>query len=102
MEFSGLLKEFIDAGVKGDQKSVDTIMAKLNRRTPFAITRFIDYSLGLVDKEDGIRRIEYYLFHGSQIQRNYASLYFNRAGKWRIVKQAFDEGLIDDIQAFAR
>ncbi len=36
------------------------------------------------------------------IQRNYASLYLNRSGDWKSVKEAFDKGLIDEIQALAR
>ena len=39
---------------------------------------------------------------GTQIQRNYASLYFNRLGERDIVREAYALGLIDEIQAFAR
>jgi hypothetical protein len=66
------------------------------------MTRYVDFSLGLVTNEMGIARIKHYLFNGSKIQRNYSSLFFNRRGDWEIVKKAFQLGLIDEIQAFAR
>jgi hypothetical protein len=50
----------------------------------------------------GFEQIKFYLFNGKLIQRNYASLYFNRIGEWEIVKEAFNKGLIDEIQAYAR
>lgn len=102
MEFEGLLKELIEAGIEGSPESVDILMNNLNRKTSFAATKFIDYALSFVVKREGIQRIEYYLFNGSLIQRNYASLYFNRAGNWKVVKRAFGQGLIDEIQAYAR
>lgn len=65
-------------------------------------TRIVDYALSLVENDAGIARIEFYLFNGTQIQRNYCSLFFNRRGDWPVVKQAYEQGLIDEIQAYAR
>jgi len=62
----------------------------------------VDYALSLVSNEEGISRLSYYLFNGSLIQRNYCSLFFNRRGDWKIVREAYELGLIDEIQAFAR
>ena len=45
---------------------------------------------------------KYYLFNGTQIQRNYACLFLNRLGEREPVKEAFEQGLIDEIQAFSR
>ena len=101
-KFSGQLYELIIKAENGDPNDIDFIMQNLNSESTFAMTRYIDFSLGLVTNEMGIVRIEHYLFNGSQIQRNYSSLFFNRRGDWEIVKKAFQLGLIDEIQAFAR
>lgn len=66
-----------------------------------AITKFVDYALGLVESPIGVARAEYYLFMGAQILRNCCAL-FNRRGDWPVVKRAFEQGLIDEIQAYAR
>lgn len=100
--FTGILQELIDRAESGDREAVDFIMNKLNGSSTFAMTRYVDFALGLVENQSGIERIEYYLFNGSSIQRNYCSLYFNRRGDWSLVKKAFNEGLIDEIQAYAR
>jgi hypothetical protein len=101
-KFSGQLYDLISRAENGDQIDIDFIMQNLNANSTFAVTRYVDFALGLVTNEAGIARIEHYLFNGSQIQRNYASLFFNRRGDWEIVKRAFHQGLIDEIQAFAR
>lgn len=101
-QFTGKLKALIDRAILGEANDVDHILAHLENGPSLATTRFVDYSLGFVANEDGISRIHYYLFNGSQIQRNYCSLYFNRKGDWPIVKEAYEKGLIDEIQAFSR
>jgi hypothetical protein len=101
-EFSGQLYDMIIKAESGDPNDIDFIMHNLSRESTLAMTRYVDFSLGLVTNEAGISRIEYYLFNGSQIQRNYASLFFNRKGDWELVKKAFQQGLIDETQAFAR
>lgn len=101
-EFTGELKTLIDKAQCGNTDDVDYIMDKLTVDSTFAMTRFVDFSLSLVDKNEGIERIKFYLFNGTLIQRNYASLYLNRLGEWKTVKEAFEQGLIDEIQAYAR
>lgn len=101
-KFSGKLKELIDRAAEGGPGDVDYILQHLNNDPSLAITRFVDYSLSFVDSEEGRSRVEYYLFKGTQIQRNYCSLYFNRKGDWAMVKKAFEQGMIDEIQAFSR
>jgi len=101
-KFSGQLYDLISRAENGDPFDIDFIMQNLTSETTFAMTRYVDFALGLVTNEYGFARIEYYLFNGSQIQRNYASLFFNRKGDWEIVKKAYHQGLIDETQAFGR
>jgi hypothetical protein len=100
--FTGKLQELINRAELGNSSDVDYIFNHLNESSTFAMTRYVDYALSLVENINGVKRIEYYLFNGSLIQRNYCSLYFNRRGEWAIVKKAFTLGLIDEIQAYSR
>lgn len=87
---------------EGTRISIDEIMKDLNWQMTLAESKLIDFALGLVDTPEGIRVMEDYLFHGTQIQRNYCTLYFNRREDFKIVREAYDQGLIDDKQAFSR
>ena len=98
----GLLQKMILRAQRGTIEDIDFILKHLNKNSSFAITRYVDYALSIVGKEEGKERLKYYLFEGSPIQRNYISLYFNRLGEWQIVKKAYEKGLIDEVQAFAR
>ena len=100
--FSGKLLELIERAESGDWQDIDYIMSHLTPNTTFSMTRFVDFSLGLVENKSGISQIEYYLFKGTPIQRNYASLFFNRRYDYDIVMKAYKQGLIDETQAFAR
>lgn len=100
--FTGQLKVFIDKAEVGSANDVDYLMSHLSKESSFAITRYVDFALSLVTNFDGFERIKYYLFNGTLIQRNYASLYLNRLGEWEYVKEAYEKGLIDETQAFAR
>ncbi|BAY74514.1 GUN4 domain protein [Nostoc linckia NIES-25] len=62
----------------------------------------VDFTLGLVDTPQGQDRIRHYLFNGTQIQRNYAALYFKRRGAKNILKEAVNQGCIDKLQAFSK
>ena len=101
-KFTGILQELIERAEAGEVIDVDFIMSHLNANTTFEVTRYVDFALSLVDNQQGISRIEYYLFNGSLIQRNYSSLFFNRRYDYDIVLKAFSQGLIDETQAFAR
>lgn len=100
--FSGILQELIDRAQTGNKEDVDFIMRHLTSDSDFAMTRYVDFALSLVENPFGFERIKYYLFYGTLIQRNYASLYLNRLGEWPPVKEAYEKGLIDKIQAYAR
>lgn len=101
-EFTGQLKVLIDKAVNGSSKDIDLIMEKLTIDSTLAMTRYVDFALSLVETADGIMQIEYYLFNGTLIQRNYASLFLNRIGDWKPVKKAYEQGLIDKVQAYSR
>lgn len=101
-KFTGKLNELIQKAEQGNELDVDYIMTYLTKESSLAMTRYVDYALGLVENPKGIKRIEHYLFNGTLIQRNYSSLFFNRRLDFDIVKRAFKEGRIDEIQAFAR
>jgi len=75
--FTGQLKVFIDKVEIGSAKEIDFIMSKLSNETSLVVTKYVDYALGLVTNPEGFERIKYFLFNGTLIQRNYASLYFN-------------------------
>jgi hypothetical protein len=64
--------------------------------------KLIDYALGLVRNLDGQLQIEYYLFNGTLVQRNYAALYFKRIGADKILAEAVEMGCVDSIQAFSK
>jgi len=102
LNFTGKLSDLISKAQSGDVDDIDYIMSNLTADSSFAMTRYVDFSLSLVTNNKGIERIKYYLFNGSLIQRNYASLFLNRSGNWKPVKEAYEKGLIDEIQAFAR
>lgn len=101
-QFSGKVKELTDRAKRGNREDIDYILDHLTPEVTLSMTRFVDYALSLVESDVGIARIEHYLFHGTQIQRNYCALFFNRRGDWPIVKKAYMSGLIDEIQAYAR
>jgi hypothetical protein len=67
-----------------------------------AESKFIDFALGQVDTDEGVKTMEHYLFHGTQIQRNYCALYFGRRDEYLLLRKAYEEGLIDAKQAFSR
>ena len=100
--FTGKLRELMEHALEGKMDNIDHIFSHLHPDVCFENTRYVDYALSLVEDPEGIVRIEHYLFNGILIQRNYASLYFNRRGNMEIVRKAFHKGLIDELQAFAR
>ena len=102
-QFKGELQFLINKAQNGQKEDVDYIMSHLTIESSLATTRYVDFALSLIEpNSNGFERIKYYLFNGTLIQRNYASLYLNRLDEWKPVKEAFEKGLIDEIQAFAR
>ena len=97
-----MLTKYIPLAKEGTKASIGEIMKHLNRRMTLAESKFIDFALGHVDGDEGLKTMEHYLFHGTQIQRNYCALYFGRRGEYQIIRKAYDQGLIDAKQAFSR
>ncbi len=97
-----LLQRTIGLAKAGTKGSIDEIMKHLNMEMTIAESKFIDFALSYVNSDEGVKVMEYYLFHGTQVQRNYCALYFARLGEYPIVREAFDKGLIDAKQAFSR
>lgn len=94
------MQRFAEIGRSGTAADVDTLMAHLNERADFTTTRLVDYGLTLVETDEGAGRIHHYLFHGVQIQRNYAALYFKRRREMLPIHQAVAQGKIDEVQAY--
>lgn len=87
--------------LKGSAQDIDAVMKALDS-ADLPTTRAVDFYLGKVETESGIRRLEHYLFQGTQIQRNYCTLYFARRNEWTLINSAYAAGLIDRIQAYSR
>ena len=97
--FSEEIRECCSRGTAGD---IDQVMACLEEGIDLPETKVIDYYLGTVNRFEGMKRIEHYLFEGSQIQRNYAALFFVRINDWKLVNKAYRQGLIDYVQAYSK
>lgn len=97
-----VLQKYIELAKEGTEASIGSIMSDLNENTSIVDTKYIDFALGHVTGEEGMLVMEKYLFKGTQIQRNYATLYFARLGEYPIIRKAYDLGLIDGRQAFSR
>ena len=87
--------------ISGHADDIDLVMEELDN-ADLPTTRAVDFYLGLVDNPFGFERIEHYLFNGTQIQRNYCTLFFARRNEWKKVNEAFRLGLVDRIQAYSR
>ncbi|PSB48472.1 GUN4 N-terminal ARM-like repeat domain-containing protein [Chamaesiphon polymorphus] len=89
-------------GREGTPETVDIMMESLECDPHSSPYKLIDYTLGLVRTSVGEKRIEHYLFNGTQTQRNYAALYFKRLGEMGILTEAVKMGCIDRVQAFSK
>jgi hydrogenase maturation factor len=99
------LEYYIKLAVNGTENDIDLILNDLNDDMTIRDSKFIDFALGLVKTTAGVERITEYLFTGTQIQRNYCTLFFNRRcekGDWVLVKKAYTMSLIDEKQAFSK
>lgn len=94
--------EFVSWGNSGREADVDLLMTALVEQKDLATSRLVDFALSLVSTREGVDRLNDYLFHGSEIQRNYAALYFKRRGHIDRLTEAVAQGKIDWVQAFSR
>lgn len=95
-------ENFINYYQRNDRKGVDKLMESLNPQVTLIETKMIDFYLGLMDSKESISQVEFYLFHGTQIQRNYSTLFLARKNIWRPINAAYEKGLIDYKQAYSR
>jgi hypothetical protein len=93
---------FVAMARAGGVSDIDTLMENLENDRTSATYKLVDFTLGLVDSPQGQDRIRHYLFNGTQIQRNYAALYFKRRKAKNILKEAVNQGCIDKLQAFSK
>jgi hypothetical protein len=100
--YTGQLGQLINMATQGTREAVDRIMELLTSEATLVLTRNVDFALSLVNSNIGISRIEYYLFNGTKIQRNYACLFFARRRDWNVVNRAYEKGLVDELQAYSR
>ena len=100
--YAMIFKEIRELCMKGSASNIDKILSLLNDSVDIPTTRAIDFYLGQVENFEGIRRIEHHLFNGTQIQRNYCTLFFARRDDWDIVNRAYKMGLIDWYQAYSK
>jgi hypothetical protein len=96
------VEEYMCMAKKGTPGDVDGLFLQLNEQADLPLTKIIDYCVGLVKTDEGIARIKHYLFYGTQMQRNYATLFFARRNDWNPVNRAYARGLIDYKQAYSR
>ena len=94
--------EFIARGNSGKKEDVDMLMLELVARDDLVTSRLVDFALSQVTTKEGRERIKHYLFNGSQIQSNYAALYFKRKGSIDLLDEAVSLGKIDREQAYAK
>ncbi len=93
---------FEQMGKAGTPEAIDIMMESLEIDPSSSPHKLVDYTLGLVKNLEGQLRIEHYLFNGTQVQRNYAALYFKRIGAVGILTEAVEMGCVDRIQAFSK
>jgi hypothetical protein len=94
--------EFIARGNSGKKEDVDMLMLELVARDDLATSRLVDFALSQVTAIEGRERIKHYLFNGSQVQSNYAALYFKRKGRIDLLDEAVSLGKIDREQAYSK
>ena len=96
------LKDYVQLGESGLAKDVDQLMAYLHEKTTLLTIKMVDNALNLVNTREGKICLRYYLYHGTEIQRNYAALFFKRRDDLETVEAAFAAGKLDERQAYVK
>lgn len=97
------IKTYESLALKGGSREIDQLMGYLGENQAFSICKMVDYALGLVESEEGQKRLYHYLMNGTnQLQRNYAALWFKRRHIIWPLEEAVENGCIDRAQAFSR
>lgn len=93
---------FVNMARSGKAHNIDKLMDALENNQNCATYKLVDYALSLVETTAGKERIKHYLFNGTQMQRNYAALFFKRLGMKEFLTLAVNQGCIDRVQAFSK
>ena len=101
MNYTTLFESIKTKAYSGSSSDIDAIMIELNKGD-LPTSRAVDFYLSFVTNTNGIDRLSHYLFSGTQIQRNYCALFFERINEWELINKAYKEGCIDKIQAYSR
>ena len=101
MNYTSIFESIKKKALKGTSDDIDSIM-RILETADLPITRAVDFYLGFVINPEGINRLEYFLFSGKQIQRNYCALFFERRNEWKLINRAYRAGCIDAVQAYSR
>lgn len=96
------LENLKQRAISGQIADVDFLMEQLELSRTHSRCKVIDFALSLVASAEGQARLEHFLFNGSQIQRNYAALYFKRRGDVQPIEAAVQRGCIDEVQAYSK
>ena len=96
------LDDLKQRATSGRAADVDFLMENLDLSRTHSRCKVIDFALSLVASAEGQNRIGHFLFNGSQIQRNYAALYFKRRGDAQLIDAAVQQGCIDEVQAYSK
>lgn len=101
-KFTNRYDTFVAMAKNGSVSDVDFLMEALEVDENTATYKLVDFVLGLVNTARGKDRIKYYLFNGTQMQRNYAALFFKRIKNRDVLTEAVKLGCIDRVQAFSK
>lgn len=95
-------ERYIQMAVRGTADDVRHLMSRLSVNEDIPTLKTIDLALGYINSTEGVEAMSRYLFEGTAIQRNYCTNYFRRKGNRIIIREAWEAGAIDEIQAFSR
>lgn len=95
-------KIYTERAQSGKTADIDFLMSELDQKITKRLIGFIDFALKLVSKEEGVRRLEYYLFYGSTKQKQRAIDYFKKRGHIKILQKAVRHGIVGKEEVFKR
>lgn len=96
------LSKATQLGTSGKTNDVDYLMRQLSTDAPIAVCKLIDYAIGLINTHEGIERLKFYLFEGTEIQRSYSALYFKRNEITEVLDEAVNKNCINSDFAYCR
>jgi len=97
-----ILSDIARRANNGNSSDVDYFMSYLAKESNLETIKLVDFAISQIRSVQGIERIKYYLFNGTQIQRNYAALYFKRHKKNEVLIEALAKKRIDQELVFSR